>query len=298
MTARRWLLETAIEPRTRTDHRRMMAVFESLSAAGAPFRHQTDIESGQTIIMTEGEADLALVIEALRTEHGVEANVAAPQVAYREVISQPVEVEYIHKKQSGAAHHFARVKLEISPANPALDCAFRDAMPGIGHPADRIAAVGAGVRSAIEAGPLAGYPLIGLEVALVDWTLDDAASPPAAIETAARAAVREGLRKAGTRLWEPVMQVEIVTPAEFVRVIESDLASRRGQITDRTRRGDVTVLSAFVPLAMLLRFPDRLRALSRGSATCTQTFAHYAPVPSRPGPDGPDDFGPAIGMRA
>jgi len=227
-----------------------------------------------------GELHLDILVDRLKREFRVEANIGAPQVAYRETISHATEIDYTHKKQTGGSGQFARVKLEIEPTEAGEGFSFESRIVGGAVPKDYIPGVEKGIRSVMDSGPLAGFPVIDFKVALVDGAFHDVDSSVLAFEIASRAAMREGLRKAGAKLLEPIMRVEVVTPEEFTGSIIGDLTSRRGQVQGQEVRGNANVVEAFVPLANMFKYIDTLRSMSQGRAQFTMQFAHYEPVPS------------------
>jgi elongation factor G len=273
------VIELAIEPKTKADQEKMSQGLQRLAAEDPSFRVSTDIESGQTIMRGMGELHLDILVDRLRREFKVDANIGQPQVAYRETISHKADVDYTHKKQTGGSGQFARVKLEISPTEPGEGYSFESRIVGGSVPKEYVPGVEKGVESVMDSGPLAGFPVIDFKVALVDGQYHDVDSSIMAFEIATRAAMREGLRKAGAKLLEPIMKVEVVTPEEFTGGIIGDLTSRRGQVTGQEPRGNAIVINAFVPLANMFGYINTLRSMSSGRAQFTMQFDHYEAVP-------------------
>ncbi len=274
------VIEIAVEPKTKADQEKMSQGLARLAAEDPSFRVETDLESGQTIMKGMGELHLDILVDRLKREFKVEANIGAPQVAYRETISREAEIDYTHKKQSGGSGQFARVKLVITPTEPGEGYSFESKIVGGSVPKEYIPGVEKGIKSVMDSGPLAGFPVIDFKVALVDGAYHDVDSSVLAFEIAARAAMREGLKKAGAKLLEPIMKVEVVTPEEYTGGIIGDLTSRRGQVTGQEMRGNASVISAFVPLANMFGYINTLRSMSSGRAQFTMLFDHYEPVPN------------------
>lgn len=273
------VIELAIEPKTKNDQEKMSQGLQRLAAEDPSFRVSTDIESGQTIMKGMGELHLDILVDRLRREFKVEANIGAPQVAYRETISHLAEVDYTHKKQTGGSGQFARIKLVIEPTEPGEGYSFESKIVGGAVPKEYIPGVEKGVKSVMDSGPLAGFPVIDFKVALIDGAYHDVDSSVLAFEIAARAAMREGMKKAGAKLLEPIMKVEVVTPEEYTGGIIGDLTSRRGQVTGQEARGNAVVVNAFVPLANMFGYINNLRSMSSGRAQFTMLFDHYEAVP-------------------
>ena len=273
------VIEIAVEPKTKADQEKMSQGLQRLAAEDPSFRVETDIESGQTIMKGMGELHLDILIDRLKREFKVEANIGAPQVAYRETISHEIEHTYTHKKQSGGSGQFAEVKLEIAPTEPGEGYSFESRIVGGAVPKEYIPGVEKGIKSVTDSGPLAGFPVIDFKVALVDGKFHDVDSSVLAFEIASRMCMREGLRKAGAKLLEPIMRVEVVTPEEYTGSIIGDLTSRRGQVQGQDTRGNANVISAFVPLANMFGYINNLRSMSSGRAQFTMQFDHYEPVP-------------------
>ncbi|MEM9148547.1 MAG: elongation factor G [Pseudomonadota bacterium] len=273
------VIEIAIEPKTKNDQEKMSQGLQRLAAEDPSFRVETDMESGQTIMKGMGELHLDILVDRLKREFKVEANIGAPQVAYRETISHQADIDYTHKKQSGGSGQFARVKMEISPTEAGEGYSFESRIVGGSVPKEYIPGVEKGIESVMDSGPLAGFPVIDFKVALVDGAFHDVDSSVMAFEIAARAAMREGLKKAGAKLLEPVMKVEVITPEEFTGGIIGDLTSRRGQVTGQENRGNAIAINAFVPLANMFGYINNLRSMSSGRANFTMQFDHYEAVP-------------------
>ena len=250
-----------------------------LAAEDPSFRVETDIESGQTIMKGMGELHLDILVDRMRREFKVEANIGAPQVAYRETISREAEIDYTHKKQSGGTGQFARVKMVIMPTEPGEGYSFESKIVGGSVPKEYIPGVEKGIKSVMDSGPLAGFPVIDFKVALIDGAFHDVDSSVLAFEIAARAGMREGLRKAGAKLLEPIMTVEVVTPEEYTGGIIGDLTSRRGMVQGQDTRGNANVISAMVPLANMFGYINTLRSMSSGRANFSMSFDHYDAVP-------------------
>jgi elongation factor G len=273
------VIEIAVEPKTKADQEKMSQGLQRLAAEDPSFRVETDIESGQTIMKGMGELHLDILVDRLKREFKVEANIGAPQVAYRETISQKIEHTYTHKKQSGGSGQFAEVKLEIMPTEPGEGYSFESRIVGGAVPKEYIPGVEKGIKSVMDSGPLAGFPVIDFKVALIDGKFHDVDSSVLAFEIAARMGMREGLKKAGAKLLEPIMKVEVVTPEDYTGGIIGDLTSRRGQVTGQETRGNAIVINAFVPLANMFGYINTLRSMSSGRAQFTMLFDHYEPVP-------------------
>ncbi|MEW2912475.1 elongation factor G [Leisingera sp. JC11] len=273
------VIEIAVEPKTKADQEKMSQGLARLAAEDPSFRVETDLESGQTIMKGMGELHLDILVDRLKREFKVEANIGAPQVAYRETISKEVEHSYTHKKQSGGSGQFAEVKLIISPTEAGEGYSFESRIVGGAVPKEYIPGVEKGIQSVMDSGPLAGFPVIDFKVALIDGKFHDVDSSVLAFEIAARMGMREGMRKAGAKLLEPVMKVEVITPEEYTGGIIGDLTSRRGQVSGQENRGNAIAIDAFVPLANMFGYINTLRSMSSGRAQFTMQFDHYEPVP-------------------
>ncbi len=274
------VIEIAVEPKTKADQEKMSQGLQRLAAEDPSFRVESDPESGQTIMKGMGELHLDILIDRLKREFKVEANIGAPQVAYRETISHETEIDYTHKKQSGGSGQFARVKLVITPTEAGEGYSFESKIVGGSVPKEYVPGVEKGIKSVMDSGPLAGFPVIDFKVALIDGAYHDVDLSVLAFEIASRAAMRDGLKKAGAKLLEPIMKVEVVTPEEFTGSVIGDLTSRRGQVQSQDVRGNANVVNAFVPLANMFKYVDTLRSMSQGRAQFTMQFDHYEPVPS------------------
>lgn len=273
------VIEIAVEPRTRADQEKMAQALQRLAAEDPSFRVESNIESGQTIMKGMGELHLDILIDRMKREFSVEANIGAPQVAYRETVSNKAAIDYTHKKQTGGAGQFARVKMEIEPAEPGEGFSFESKVVGGNIPKEYIPGVEKGVKTVCDSGPLAGFPVIDLKVTLLDGAYHEVDSSVMAFELAGRAAMREGLRKAGARLLEPIMKVEVVTPEEYTGPVNGDLTRRRGQVRDQSLRGNASVIDAQVPLANMFGYINNLRSITSGRANFTMQFDHYETVP-------------------
>ncbi|CAM5350910.1 elongation factor G [Frigidibacter albus] len=279
MTFPQPVIEIAVEPKSKADQEKMGIALARLAAEDPSFRVETDLESGQTIMKGMGELHLDILVDRMRREFKVEANIGAPQVAYRETISREAEIDYTHKKQTGGTGQFARIKLVITPTEPGEGYSFESKIVGGTVPKEYIPGVEKGIKSVMDSGPLAGFPVIDFKVALTDGAYHDVDSSVLAFEIAARAAMRDGMKKAGAKLLEPIMKVEVVTPEEYTGSIIGDLTSRRGMVTGQESRGNANVINAFVPLANMFGYINNLRSMSSGRAVFTMLFDHYDPVP-------------------
>ncbi|PXW72262.1 translation elongation factor 2 (EF-2/EF-G) [Loktanella sp. PT4BL] len=274
------VIEIAVEPKTKADQEKMGIALARLAAEDPSFRVETDLESGQTIMKGMGELHLDILVDRMKREFKVEANIGAPQVAYRETIGHEVEHTYTHKKQSGGSGQYAEVKMIISPTEPGEGYSFESRIVGGAVPKEYIPGVEKGILSVMDNGPLAGFPVIDFKVALIDGKFHDVDSSIMAFEIAARMCMREGMRKAGAKLLEPIMKVEVVTPEEYTGGIIGDLTSRRGMVQGQDTRGNAIVIDAMVPLANMFGYINTLRSMSSGRAQFTMQFDHYDPVPS------------------
>jgi len=273
------VIEVAVEPKTKTDQEKMGVALSRLAQEDPSFRVASDPESGQTIIKGMGELHLDIIVDRMRREFKVEANVGAPQVAYRETITRRGEIDYTHKKQTGGSGQFARIKLVFEPLEPGEGFVFDNAITGGSVPREFIPGVEKGLKSAMETGVLAGFPLIDFKASLIDGASHDVDSSVLAFEIASRAAFREGIPKSGPVLLEPMMRVEVVTPEEYMGDIIGDLNSRRGAVQGMDSRGNAQVINAMVPLANMFGYVNNLRSMSQGRAQYTMTFDHYERVP-------------------
>lgn len=273
------VIEIAVEPKTKADQEKMSQGLGRLAAEDPSFRVETDIESGQTIMKGMGELHLDILVDRLKREFKVEANIGAPQVAYRETISHEAEITYTHKKQSGGSGQYAEVKMVISPTEPGEGYSFESRIVGGSIPKEYIPGVQKGIESVMDSGPLAGFPVIDFKVALIDGKFHDVDSSVMAFEIAGRMGMREGMRKAGAKMLEPIMKVEVVTPDEYTGGIIGDLTSRRGMVQGQDTRGNAIAIDARVPLANMFGYINTLRSMSSGRANFTMQFSHYEPVP-------------------
>ncbi|KQT86335.1 elongation factor G [Aurantimonas sp. Leaf443] len=275
------VIEIAIEPKTKGDQEKMGLALNRLAAEDPSFRVKTDEESGQTIIAGMGELHLDILVDRMRREFKVEANIGAPQVAYRETITRRVEHDYTHKKQTGGTGQFARVKMIFEPAEIGGGSVFESKIIGGAVPKEYVPGVEKGVKSVMGAGPLAGFPMVDIKSELIDGAYHDVDSSVLAFEIASRACFREAIQKAGPKLLEPIMKVEVVTPEDYVGDVIGDLNSRRGQIQGTEPRGIAQVVNAMVPLANMFGYVNTLRSMSQGRAQYTMLFDHYEQVPNQ-----------------
>jgi len=273
------VIEIAIEPKSKADQEKLGVALAKLVAEDPSFRVSTDQESGQTIIKGMGELHLDIKVDILKRTYKVDANIGAPQVAYREKITRQATVDYTHKKQTGGHGQFARIKIVAEPAEPGAGFVFENEVIGGSVPKEFIPAVEKGLEGQLSSGVLASFPVVDLKVSLVDGASHDVDSSSMAFEIAARAAMREALQKGGSVLLEPIMKVEVVTPEDYTGSVIGDLNSRRGQIQGQDMRGNANVISAMVPLANMFSYVNNLRSMSQGRATFTMQFDHYAEVP-------------------
>jgi elongation factor G len=273
------VIEIAVEPKTKGDQEKMGAALARLATEDPSFRVAVDHESGQTIIKGMGELHLEIIVDRMKREFKVDANVGAPQVAYRETISRRADVDYTHKKQTGGSGQYARVKLHFDPLPPGSGFEFENDVVGGTVPKEYVPGVEKGVKGSLDNGVLAGFPVIDLKVTLTDGAYHEVDSSALAFEIAARAAMKEGLAKAAPKLLEPVMKVEVVTPRDYMGDVIGDLLSRRGRITGQEQRGNAEVINAMVPLANMFGYVNNLRSMSQGRAQYTMHFNHYEQVP-------------------
>jgi elongation factor G len=273
------VIEIAIEPKSKADQEKLGVALAKLVAEDPSFRVTTDQESGQTILKGMGELHLDIKVDILKRTYKVEANIGAPQVAYREKITKQVTVDYTHKKQTGGSGQFARVKIVAEPLPPAGGFEFENEVVGGTVPKEYIPGVEKGLESVLGSGVLAGFPVVDLKVTLIDGAYHDVDSSALAFEICARAALREGLQKGHSVLLEPIMKVEVVTPEDYTGSVIGDLNSRRGQIQGQDMRGNANVVNAMVPLANMFGYVSNLRSMSQGRATFTMQFDHYEQVP-------------------
>jgi elongation factor G len=274
------VIEIAIEPKSKADQEKLGVALAKLATEDPSFRVTTDQESGQTILKGMGELHLDIKVDILKRTYKVDANIGAPQVAYRERISRAVTKDYVHKKQTGGSGQFARVKIIAEPTKPGTPFTFENKIVGGVVPKEYIPGVEKGLGSVLGSGVLAGFPVVDLKVTLVDGAYHEVDSSALAFEIAARAALREALQEGKSVLLEPVMKVEVVTPEDYTGSVIGDLNSRRGQIQGQDMRGNANVINAMVPLANMFGYVNTLRSMSQGRATFTMQFDHYAQVPS------------------
>ena len=273
------VIEIAIEPKSKADQEKLGVALAKLVAEDPSFRVHTDQESGQTIIKGMGELHLDIKVDILKRTYKVDANIGAPQVAYREKITRSAPVDYTHKKQTGGHGQYAKIKIVAEPGAPGSGFVFENEVVGGAVPKEFIPAVEKGLEGQLSAGVLASFPVVDLKVSLVDGDSHDVDSSSMAFEIAARAAMREALQRGGSVLLEPIMKVEVVTPEDYTGSVIGDLNSRRGQIQGQDMRGNANVISAMVPLANMFSYVNNLRSMSQGRATFTMQFDHYAEVP-------------------
>jgi elongation factor G len=273
------VIEVAVEPKTKADQEKMSIALNKLAQEDPSFRVGVDEESGQTVIKGMGELHLEILVDRMKREFKVDANVGAPQVAYRETITKAAEIDYTHKKQTGGSGQFARIKLVFEPGEKGTGFKFESKIVGGSVPKEYIPGVAKGLEQSMSNGVIAGFPMTDVAVRLVDGAYHEVDSSVMAFEIAARAAFKEGTAKAGPQLLEPIMRVEVVTPDEYMGDIIGDLNSRRGQVTGMEPRGNGQVVNAMVPLATMFGYVNTLRSLSQGRAQYTMHFDHYDAVP-------------------
>jgi elongation factor G len=273
------VIEIAVEPKTKGDQEKMGAALARLATEDPSFRVSVDHESGQTRIKGMGELHLEIIVDRMKREFKVEANVGAPQVAYRETITRTSEVDYTHKKQTGGSGQYARVKIRFEPLPAGSGYQFENDVVGGTVPKEYIPGVEKGLKGSIDNGVLAGFPVIDFKATLYDGAYHDVDSSALAFEIASRAAFKEGIQKAGPKLLEPIMRVEVVTPRDYMGDVIGDLNSRRGRITGQDQRGNAEVIGAMVPLANMFGYVNTLRSMSQGRAQYTMHFDHYEQVP-------------------
>ena len=273
------VIEVAVEPKSKADQEKMGVALNRLAQEDPSFRVHSDPESGQTIIKGMGELHLEILVDRMKREYKVEANVGAPQVAYRESITKKVEQDYTHKKQTGGSGQFARVKIRFEPLEAGAGFVFENSVVGGTVPREYVPGVEKGLKLAKETGVIAGFPLIDFKATLIDGAYHDVDSNVLTFDIAARACFREGIPKAGPKLLEPMMKVEVVTPEDYMGDVIGDLNSRRGQVQGMDSRGNARVITAMVPLANMFGYVNTLRSMSQGRAQYTMTFDHYEQVP-------------------
>jgi elongation factor G len=273
------VIEVAVEPKTKADQEKMGIALSRLAREDPSFRVTTDHESGQTIIKGMGELHLEILVDRMKREFKVEANVGAPQVAYREYLAKPVDLTYTHKKQSGGSGQFGEVKVSLVPGERGSGFQFIDEIKGGNIPREYIPSVEKGMRETAETGSLIGFPIVDFEVHLIDGKYHDVDSSALAFEITGRGAMREAARKAGIKILEPMMKVEVVSPEDYLGDVIGDINSRRGQIQGTDSRGNAQVVEAIVPLANMFGYVNQLRSFTQGRAQYTMQFSHYDEVP-------------------
>ena len=274
------VIEIAIEPKSKADQEKLGVALAKLAAEDPSFRVSTDHESGQTILKGMGELHLDIKVDILKRTYKVDANIGAPQVAYREKLTKRAEIDYTHKKQTGGTGQFARVKIVFEPNEIGAGNVFESAIIGGAVPKEFVPGVDKGIKSVMGSGILAGFPVVDMKATLIDGAFHDVDSSVLAFEIASRAATREALQKGGAVLLEPIMKVEVVTPEEYTGSVIGDLNSRRGQIQGQDMRGNAVVVNAMVPLANMFGYVNQLRSFSQGRAVFTMQFDHYEQVPA------------------
>ncbi len=274
------VIEIAIEPKSKSDQEKLGVALSKLAAEDPSFRVSTDPESGQTILKGMGELHLDIKVDILKRTYKVDANIGAPQVAYREKLTRKVEVPYIHRKQSGGAGQFARIVMVFEPAEPGAGSLFESKIVGGAVPKEYIPGVEKGFNSVLTSGVLAGFPVVDVKATLIDGAYHDVDSSALAFEIAGRAAFREGLQKGGSVLLEPIMKVEVVTPEEHTGFVIGDLLSRRGHVQGQDMRANAVVINAMVPLSNMFGYVNQLRSGTQGRANFTMQFDHYEQVPA------------------
>jgi elongation factor G len=274
------VIEIAIEPKSKADQEKLGVALAKLAAEDPSFRVSTDQESGQTILKGMGELHLDIKVDILRRTYKVDASIGAPQVAYREKLTRKVEINYVHKKQTGGTGQFAKVIIVFEPAEPGEGSSFESKVIGGSVPKEYIPGVEKGINSVMGSGVLAGYPVVDVKATLIDGAYHDVDSSALAFEIASRAAFREGLQKGGAVLLEPIMKVEVVTPEEHTGFVMGDLLSRRGQVQGQDMRANAVVINAMVPLANMFGYVNQLRSGTQGRANFTMQFDHYEQVPA------------------
>ena len=274
------VIEVAVEPKTKADQEKMGIALNRLAQEDPSFRVSSDLESGQTIIKGMGELHLEIIVDRMKREFKVEANVGAPQVAYRESLARKADIDYTHKKQSGGSGQFGRVKITVEPGERGQGVVFVDEVKGGNVPREYIPSVEKGIREVAASGSLIGFPIIDFTVTLTDGAYHDVDSSAMAFEITGRGAMREAAQKAGIKLLEPVMKVEVTTPEDYLGDVIGDLNSRRGQIQGTDSRGNAQIVEAMVPLANMFGYVNQLRSFTQGRAQYSMQFSHYEEVPA------------------
>ena len=273
------VIDISVEPKTKELIEKMSIGLQKLASEDPSLRLRTDQESGQTILSGMGELHLEIIIDRLRREYGVEANIGAPQVAYRETISRPHTETYTHKKQTGGSGQYAEVKITFEPLERNAGVVFENDVVGGAVPKEYIPAVEKGIRVQAETGVLAGFPTVDFKYTLIDGKYHDVNSSALAFEIAAKACFRDGMKKAGPIILEPIMDVEITTPQDHVGDVVGDLNRRRGMIQNQESSGSTIIVRAHVPLKEMFGYISDLRSMTKGRASFTMQFHHYDPVP-------------------
>ncbi len=284
------VIEIAIEPKSKADQEKLGVALQKLAAEDPSFRVSTDQESGQTILKGMGELHLDIKVDILRRTYKVDANIGAPQVAYREKLTKRTEINYTHKKQTGGTGQFAKVTIVFEPSEPGQGSSFESKVVGGAVPKEYIPGVEKGINSVMGSGILAGFPVVDVKATLIDGAYHDVDSSALAFEIASRAAFREGLQKGGSALLEPIMKVEVVTPEEHTGFVMGDLLSRRGQVQGQDMRANAAVINAMVPLANMFGYVNQLRSGTQGRANFTMQFDHYEQVPANVAKDIEDKY--------
>jgi elongation factor G len=274
------VIELSVEPKTKADQEKMGVALNRLAREDPSFRVSSDNESGQTIIKGMGELHLEILVDRMKREFKVEANIGAPQVAYRESLGRKVDVDYTHKKQSGGSGQFGRIKITVEPGERGQGVVFKDEVKGGNVPKEYIPSVEKGIREIAATGAKIGFPIIDFTATLTDGAYHDVDSSALAFEITARGAMREAAQKSGIKILEPIMKVEVVTPEDYLGDVIGDLNSRRGQIQGTDSRGNAQVVEAIVPLANMFGYVNQLRSFTQGRAQYTMQFSHYDEVPA------------------
>jgi elongation factor G len=291
------LVEIAIEPKSKADQEKLGVALAKLAAEDPTFQVSVDRESGQTMLKGMDELQLDIKVDILKRAYKVDVNVGAPQVAFRERVTQRVEHSYTHKKQTGGTGQFAAITIVVEPNEPGKGYEFESKIVGGTVPKKYIAGIERGLESVLSSGVVAGFPVVDVKVQLIDGKYHDVDSSSLAFEIATRACFREALQKGRSVLLEPIMKVDVMAPVGCASAVIRDLRLRRGQITEQDARGDTVAIHATVPLINMFGYAIPLHENSAGRATFTMRFDHYAPAPPNAGPSDPT-FRPAIGMRA
>jgi elongation factor G len=273
------VIDISVEPRTKEAVEKMTLGLQKLAGEDPSLRLKTDQETGQTILSGMGELHLEIIIDRLRREYGVDCNIGAPQVAYRETISKAHTETYTHKKQSGGSGQYAEVKIIFEPLERNVGVQFENKVVGGSVPKEYIPAVEKGIRVQADTGVLAGFPTVDFKYTLIDGKYHDVDSSALAFEIAAKACFREGMKLAGPIILEPIMDVEVTTPQDHVGDVVGDLNRRRGQIQNQESSGSTVIVRAHVPLKEMFGYISHLRSMTKGRASFTMQFHHYDPVP-------------------